>query len=202
MAHTPSPRSIWRRVVTLIAPLALTVAACPMISPALAAPPHRPDQSWSLAGQPGGDIPDSAVYLRYQGRVFGIEYVEGWLRTTTANGLTFHDKDSAVAVQVRPHVGGSLDAYVRTVDLPSLAHSPGFQRGALTHDTIGGYPALRLVYRGRSAPDDVTGKTTPVQADRYYVAGRRALAIITLSTPTGVDNVDGFRRIAHSFRFR
>jgi hypothetical protein len=62
--------------------------------------------------------------------------------------------------------------------------------------------ALRLSYRGRSAPDAVTGKTVALQIDRYYVNGAHALAVITLSTPLGVDNADAFRRIAHSFRFR
>ena len=60
---------------------------------------------------------------------------------------------------------------------------------------------MRLSYRGRSAPDPVTGKVVALQVDRYYVSGPHALAVITLSTPLGVDNVDAFHRIAHSFRF-
>ncbi len=154
------------------------------------------------AGRPGGDIPDSAVYLRYQGRGFSVEYVEGWVQTTGARGVAFGDKDSSVVAEMRPRVAGALLVYVQRIDLPRLAHTPGFRQGALGRDTIGGYPALRLAYRGQSAPDAVTGKTVTLQVDRYYVNGPRALAILTLSTPLGVDNADGFRRIAHSFRFR
>ncbi len=153
----------------------------------------------------GGDVSDNAVYLRYQGRGFSIEYVEGWLQTVPARGtqgIIFHDKDSASAVELRPPPHQALPAYVQRSDLPALARSPGFARGALAPDSIGGYRALRLSYRGLSAPDDVTGKTAPLQFDRYYVPGPRALAVITLSTPLGVDNVDAFNRIAHSFRFR
>lgn len=154
------------------------------------------------AGQPGGDIPDSAVYLRYSGRGFAIEYVEGWLQTTVTRGVIFGDKDSAVAVELRPPLRGNLTAYVQGTDMPRLAHAPGFRKEGLTHDSIGSYRALHLTYRGQSTPDAVTGKAVSVQIDRYYVQGPRTLAVLTLSTPLGVDNVDGFRRIAHSFRFR
>jgi len=164
--------------------------------------PHAPRMSLPAAGQPGGDIPDSAVYLRYTGRDFSVDYVEGWLQTAAAHGVTFSDKDSSVAVDLRPHLGGDLSAYVQGTDLSRLAHTPGFRREGLTRDSIGGYHTLRLTYRGRSEPDAVTGKTVALQVDRYYVQGPHALAVMTLATPLGVDNADGFRRIAHSFRFR
>lgn len=156
----------------------------------------------AAGGPGGGDIPDSAVYLRYNGHGFSIEYVEGWLQTTTTHGIVFNDKDSTVAVDLWPHLHGSLTTYVQRVDLPRLARTAGFVRGKLAHDAIAGMSALRLSYRGRSAPDQVTGKTVALQIDRYYVSGAHALAIITLSTPLGVDNVDAFRLISHSFRFR
>jgi len=107
-----------------------------------------------------------------------------------------------VVAEMRPRVAGALPVYVQRVDLPSLTRAPGFRRGAQNADTIGGYPALRLTYRGLSAPDQVTGKTVTLEVDRYYINGPHALAVLTLSTPLGVDNVDGFRRIAHSLRFR
>jgi hypothetical protein len=45
----------------------------------------------------------------------------------------------------------------------------------------------------------VTSKQVNLIVDRYYVKGPGYLATITLGTPVGVDNVDAFRRIAHSF---
>ncbi len=59
--------------------------------------------------------------------------------------------------------------------------------------------ATLLVFKARSAPDPVTGKQVTLLVDRYYVPGRSRMAVITLATPVGVDNVDAFRRIAHSF---
>ena len=169
--------------------------------PASAASSPMIPRAAAAAGKPGGDVPDNAVYLRYTGRGVSMEYVEGWLQTTTPHGITFEDKDSAVAVDLRPRSRASLTAYVARVDLPQLARGVGFVRGALTRDTVAGYPSLRLTYRGRSAPDLVTGTTVALQVERYYVDGPRALAVLTLSTPLGVDNADAFRRIAHSFRF-
>lgn len=189
---------MWQMARRTVMALALAAAAtwCAGGAAHAAAPRAIP-----LAGQPGGDIPDSAVYLSYHGRSFSVDYVEGWLQTITAHGVSFNDKDSSVVVELRPRLSESLTAYVQRTDLPRLAHTAGFRRGALTHDSIARYTTLRLVYRGRSAPDAVTGKTVVLQNDRYYISGAHALAVITLSTPLGVDNVDGFRRIAHSFRF-
>jgi hypothetical protein len=177
--------------MTLLWPLSGAAHAAP--TPQLARP---------AAGSPGGDIPDSAVYLRYTGRGFSVEYVEGWLQTAATHGVTFSDKDSSVIVELRPHLDGDLSAYVQRIDLSRLAHTAGFRREGLTRDSIGGYRTVRLTYRGRSQPDAVTGKTVALQVDRYYVQGPRALAVLTLATPLGVDNADGFRRIAHSFQFR
>ncbi len=194
-------RFVWGLGASLVL-VAGGVAALPHGDAQASTPVAATSRAAHVAATPGGDIPDSAVYLRYTGRGFSIEYVEGWLQTTVAHGVTFTDKDSSVAVDLRPRLGGALSAYVQGKDLPQLAHTPGFRREGLARDAVGGYPALRLTYRGQSAPDAVTGKTVVLQVDRYYVQGPRALAVITLATPTGVDNVDGFRRIAHSFRFR
>jgi hypothetical protein len=37
--------------------------------------------------------------------------------------------------------------------------------------------------------------------DRYYVPGANGLAIVSLSTPKGVDNVDAFRQMIESFKW-
>jgi hypothetical protein len=45
----------------------------------------------------------------------------------------------------------------------------------------------------------VTGKQVPLTVDRYYVPGSGGLAIVSLATPDGVDNVDAFRQMIDSF---
>ena len=49
-------------------------------------------------------------------------------------------------------------------------------------------------------PDPVTGKQVPSTIDRFYLSGP-GLAIISLSTPDGVDNVDAFRQMITSFKW-
>jgi hypothetical protein len=39
----------------------------------------------------------------------------------------------------------------------------------------------------------------PSTVDRYYVPGPTGLAIVSLATPKGVDNVDAFRQMIESF---
>jgi hypothetical protein len=202
IAHDRPWHHFGLRATALLITTALALLWPRMSVPAMASKSYGQLYTLPAAGGPGGDIPDTAVYLRYTGRGLSIEYVEGWLQTTTMHGILFNDKDSAVAVELKPRLRESLSAYVQRVDLPRLAHTAGFKRGPLSRDSIGGYNSVRLSYRGRSEPDQVTGKTVALQIDRYYVNGPHALALITLSTPLGVDNIDAFRRIAHSFRFR
>ena len=68
--------------------------------------------------------------------------------------------------------------------------------------TIAGTPALALVYATQSAPNPVTGKRVTLVVDRYYLAHRGKLAVVDLGTPEGVDNVDAYRLMIESFRWR
>jgi hypothetical protein len=61
---------------------------------------------------------------------------------------------------------------------------------------------VKVTYERRSAPDPVTGKRATLMTDRYYVAGHGRLAVLDLGTPVGVDNVDAYRLISRSFRWR
>ncbi len=189
------------KMVVLLSCAAVSVAAqTPPVAHAMTV--GTSPSSMPAIGRLNGDIPDSAVYLRYQGSGFSIEYVEGWLQTKAARSVAFTDKDSTVVANIQRRLSGDLHGYVQQTDLAHLARTPGFHRGSLTRDAIGGYPAMHLTYRSLSTPDVVTGKTVALQVDRYYINGAHGLALLTLSSPLGVDNVDGFRRIAHSFRFR
>jgi len=48
----------------------------------------------------------------------------------------------------------------------------------------------------------VTGKRVTLAVDRYEVGSGGRLAVIDLGTPVGVDNVDAYRLISQSFRWR
>lgn len=148
----------------------------------------------------GGDIPDNAVFLTYhdQAHGFAIAYVEGWQVTPATDGVTIRDKDSSETVQVVA-APPDLASYITSTDIPALQSLPGFRLDRQDKVTINGQSIDHIVYHAPSPQDPVTGKEVASTIDRYYVMGANGLAIISLSTPDGVDNVDAFRMMIESF---
>ena len=68
--------------------------------------------------------------------------------------------------------------------------------------TIAGARAFKVVYTTASAPNAVTGKRVTLQVDRYYLSHAGKEAIVDLGTPVGVDNVDAYRLMIESYRWR
>jgi hypothetical protein len=62
--------------------------------------------------------------------------------------------------------------------------------------------AVKVVYSTKSAPNPVTGKRVTLVVDRYYLARSGKEATVDLGTPQGVDNVDAYRLMIDSFRWR
>ena len=52
------------------------------------------------------------------------------------------------------------------------------------------------------SPNLVTGKRVTLTVDRYYLPHGSKQAVVDLATPVGVDNVDAYRLIVESFRWR
>jgi hypothetical protein len=153
-------------------------------------------------GTTSGDIPDNAVFLTYHGTAptFSIPYVQGWQVTPQGHGVVIRDKDSSETVAI---VDSQADvaAYVASTDLPALQAQAGF--GLITQDTltVRGSTYIHLAFHLPSPPDAVTGKQVTVTVDRYYVSGPTGLAIVSLATPAGVDNVDAFRQMIEGFKW-
>ena len=153
-------------------------------------------------GTSHGDIPDNAVFLTYHGTnpAFSIQYVEGWQVSRQPDGVVIRDKDSSETVSiVAPQA--DVPGYVASMDLPALQAQPPFK--LIKQDTVkvDGSSYVHLVFHLPAPPDPVTGKQVPSTIDRYYVPGPNGLAIVSLSTPDGVDNVDAFRQMIQSFRW-
>ena len=154
------------------------------------------------AGKTSGDVPDNAVYLTYKDPKLGysIQYVEGWQVASAADGVAIRDKDSSETIQVVTGRTG-VATFVSGADLPSLRARAGFQLVKQDTVTVSGKDLIHLVYEIPSPPDPVTGKQVPQAVDRYYVPGTNGIAIVTLATPKGVDNLDAFRKMIESFRW-
>jgi hypothetical protein len=60
----------------------------------------------------------------------------------------------------------------------------------------------KTTYSRLSAPDPVTGKRLRLVIDRYEYGSGGKVAVVDLSTPVGVDNVDAYRLISESFAWQ
>jgi hypothetical protein len=131
-----------------------------------------------------GDIPDNQVFLTFRNGAAGysMRYPEGWAQRGAGRLVTFRDNNNVVRVVVssgaKPNVRGAQQV------------------------TISGVPALKAVYRTQSAQNAVTGKRVTLVVDRYYLWHNGRGAVVDLGTPEGVDNVDAYRLMIESFRWR
>ena len=209
-------------MIVLVAGVSILAAACGQspATPTPLPPTHLPTQAAanpttaSVAAtvpttaptevSPSGDVPDNAVFVTYTSPTGGysIQYVEGWTVTEQANhGVAITDIDSAEVVQIVAAPAGKLTDYVTGTDEPQLkAQVQDYQRVDLKTVQVHNQPVVVLSYTSTSAPDPVTGKQRAVTSLRYYLPGSNGkLAILTLTTPPEVDNVDAFKQMLESF---
>lgn len=147
-----------------------------------------------------GDIPDNQVFLTFRNRRAGysIRYPEGWAQIGSGNRVTFRDKNNIVRVVVvtgRAPTLGQVRGEMRHLPGARVVQPP-------TRLVVAGAPAIKGVYLTQSAPNPVTGKRVTLVVDRYYLWRADTLAIVDLGTPRGVDNVDAYRLMIESFRWR
>ena len=62
--------------------------------------------------------------------------------------------------------------------------------------------AIRARYTTLTAANPVTGRRVKLVVDRYELARGGRVAVVDLGTPFGVDNVDAYRMMIESFRWR
>jgi hypothetical protein len=147
-----------------------------------------------------GDIPDNQVFIGFRdsAAAYSMKYPEGWVQGGSGARVTFRDKNNIVRVVVS--TGATRTSASVRADLRRLAGAhvqSGPQRL-----TISGAPAFKVVYTTQSAPNAVTGKRVTLMVDRYYLSHAGKEAIVDLGTPVGVDNVDAYRLMIESFRWR
>jgi hypothetical protein len=149
-----------------------------------------------------GDIPDSQNFLTLKDvhlRV-GMIYPEGWTILESASGVSIKDKNNLVHIAVSS--GPAPTTASVQAQLAALQRStPGLTAGAPQAVALKSGPAVKATYTTQSAPNPVTGKQVTLNVVRYELAHAGRVAIIDLGTPTGVDNVDAYKRMAQSFRW-
>jgi len=145
-----------------------------------------------------GDVPDNQIYLVFRSKArWKIKYPEGWAQSGGPNATVFRDKNNIVRIAIR---GG------RAAGATQLRRDPSLRTARITAApkamNLNGNRAIKVVYTTQSAPNPVTGKRVTLTVDRYYIPSGGKVAIIDLGTPVGVDNVDAYRLMVESFRWR
>ncbi len=173
--------------------------------PPAATPPAPPSASGpgALKGEAGatatGDIPDNQVFLVFSNGAAGysIKYPEGWAQSGAGSQVTLRDKNNVVRILIRR---GAVSAGAATRELRTTKGATITRQPQAT--TINCVQAVKVVYSTVSAPNPVTGKRVTLTVDRYYLGHGGKEAIVDLGTPVGVDNVDAYRLMIESFRWR
>ena len=120
-----------------------------------------------------GDIPDNQVFLAFTDRPAGYSIRYPEGWARKGSGNDVTFKEKANVIHIAVH--------------------PGAARSK---------PGEKLTVSRQSAPDPVTGKRLPLTVDVYEFEHGGKVAVLELSTPVGVDNVDAYRMISESFRWR
>lgn len=150
-----------------------------------------------------GDIPDNQVFLTFDDTAAGysMKYPEGWAQRGSGARVTFQDKNNLVRVAVEK--GAGVDGAGAAADMARLRRqTPSLRFDAPTETTVSGNRVVKVVYSTESAPNALTGKRVRLVVDRYYVPGPGRHAVVDLGTPQGVDNVDAYRLMIESFRWK
>jgi len=146
-----------------------------------------------------GDIPDNQVFLAFTNARAGysLKYPEGWAQSGGGSVVAFRDKNNIIRVSLRSGQPATAASVAREV----RALAKVVDVGAPVSLTLAGGIAFKVTYQTRSAPNAVTGKRVTLIVDRYVLSHAGKIAVLDLGTPVGVDNVDAYRLIAHSFRW-
>jgi hypothetical protein len=150
-----------------------------------------------------GDIPDNQAFVRLSTATYSLQTPEGWARTTSGRRTVLTDKYNAIQVDLGALPKAPTVRSVTKSDVPRLrATVPGFRAPVVTSITRPAGRVVLLRYQARSRRDPVTGRSVIDDVERYafWKAGR--LATVTLEAPHGSDNVDPWRTVTTSFRWR
>jgi hypothetical protein len=111
--------------------------------------------------------------------------------------LVFHDAPAGYSIRypegwARKGSGKDVTFSEKANVIHVVVH-PGNAQGA---------PGTKTTVTRQSAPDPVTGKRLPLTVDVYEYEQGGKVAVLELSTPEGVDNVDAYRLVSESFKWQ
>ena len=196
----------------VVAGLALLAGACGSggaspyggSTPTTATPPSEASRNVPEVN-PAGDIPDNQVFVPYSppGGRFTVKVPEGWGRTARAGTVSFTDKLNTIGMETRPAPAAPTVASARQAELPAIrSASRRYEPGSVTQVRRAGGDVVLVTFKADAPADPVTGKVVHDAVERYEFWRGGTEAILTLAGPVGADNVDPWRIVSDSFRWR
>jgi hypothetical protein len=185
---------------------ATTPAAASSAAPSASAASSQPSQAPVPAeSNPPGDIPDSTVYVTYRSTAghLMVKVPEGWSRTTTAASSTFTSNLNSIKVAWTHMAAAPTVGSARASTIPALrASGAAFRLQSVRAVPLPGGPAVEITYQVNSAPNAVTGRRYRLVIERFELYSKGRGAVLSLSSAVGSDNVDPWRIVSKSFRWR
>ena len=151
-----------------------------------------------------GDIPDNQVYVPFSpaGGAFTTSIPQGWAQSTDGTATVFSDKYNSVRIESTPASATDV-ASAKAQEVPALQRSvPGFALGDVTTVQRSAGTGVLITYAATSAANAVTGKKVALAVERYEFSAHGQEVVLTLSGAKGADNVDPWKKITDSFRWK
>ncbi len=152
---------------------------------------------------PPGDIPDNQVFVKYAAGGYELDVPEGWARTTRGTDARFVYRFDGVSVTITDAAAPpGADGIRRTQAEQLKAAGRAVQIKRIETVKISNEPVVVMEYTCNSEPDPVVNKQVRLEAGSYFYYKNGKLAELSVWAPLGADNVDQWRRISGSFRWR
>ncbi len=150
---------------------------------------------------PPGDIPDNQVFVKYRppGSTVTIQVPEGWARSTQAGTVTFTDHFNSVGISERSASTAPTEQSAMHHDVRAIEHANANVKAVhVSMITRAGQQAVLITYQADSKPDPVTNKVVVDAVEVYEFFHQGHEAVLTLTGPSGADNVDPWRTVSES----
>lgn len=157
----------------------------------------------SVEKNPPGDIPDTQVFIAYEGPGFSMQVPEGWSRADEAAGARFFDKYDSVEATIADSAAAPTPSSVTAGEAATLTKTGrAVQIKDVKQVKLDGGRAVRIDYSSNSEPNAVTNKQIRLEAVRFFVFKNGKLVTLDMSAPFGADNVDQWNLMANSVRLK
>lgn len=184
----------------------ILLAATLLSGPAVLAQ-TTPGKSAQVAPEvhPVGDIPDNQAFVRYSNAAgrYSLEVPEGWARTVKGADVSFVSKLGSVEVSTAAGSTPLNASSVKANELAALAKTTGnLKTTAVKAVKLPAGAAIRASFTSTGPVNAVTGKAPALENELFVLnhAGKRVM--VRFSAPLGSDNVDAWKQMSDSLRWR